>query len=64
MNKIDEILASYDPIDMKYESHFPIEQESIEEIIKQRYDSKYFSFIPTVEEVERIFLEPLKNIKE
>lgn len=51
---LDELLASYDPIDVKFMEQFrdgyiPIHRE---------IDPKYLSFIPTKEEVEKILVIP------
>lgn len=45
---MEELLASYDLVDVEYMSRFREEEE------KERL--KLFSFIPTKEEVEEIFL--------
>lgn len=51
---IEELLASYDPVDVEYMSRFREEEK------KER--SKLFSFIPTKEEVEEILL--INRLKE
>ena len=52
---IDELLASYDPIDMEY-------TESFNEADKK--SNPRFSFIPTKEECEDILLAPLRAMVE
>lgn len=47
--KIDDILRSYDPVDLKYEQYFNDNTNSKE------LNSHYFSFIPTKEESNNIF---------
>lgn len=57
----EELIASYDPIDVKYRELF------IKDCIPvpRKIDPKYMSFIPTVEEVEKIFcINQLKEIKD
>lgn len=54
---IDELLASYDPIDIEYKNRFGFgKEESV-----QRKSS--FSFIPNREEVEEILLDPLRRMQ-
>lgn len=50
---IDELLASYDSIDVEYMNRFKEE--------KEKEKSKLFSFIPTKEETEEIFCIKVLN---
>ena len=68
---IDELLNSYDPIDLQYEARFhdpdeeyPGIEDRGEYVITGRdMDSNFLSFIPSREEVERILLlEPLRTL--
>lgn len=47
--KMDDILGSYDPVDLKYEQYFNNNTSSEES------NNPYFSFIPTKEESNNIF---------
>ena len=47
--KMDDILGSYDPVDLKYEQYFNDNTNSKES------NNPYFSFIPTKEESNNIF---------
>lgn len=48
----DELLESYDPIDVEYKKQFYDDAVSIH----RQIDPKYVSFIPSKEEAEKILL--------
>lgn len=66
---IDELLASYDPIDQDYEESIydPCERrQSIDDRVEYAAKGResrpgYMSFVPNKEEVERILLDPLRR---
>ena len=63
----DELLASYDPIDQKYRARFCDNDEGYQSgkvFIGRKMKASYASFIPNIEEVEKILLEPLRRILE
>lgn len=65
----DELLASYDSIDQKYRTKFcdnderypGVEGQSGKVFTGRKMKASYASFIPNMEEVEKILLEPLKG---
>lgn len=56
---MDELLASYDERDLEFEERF---KDIKNGEYKRKADPKYFSFIPTREEVEEILLDPLRRL--
>lgn len=53
---MDELLASYDPIDMEYKNMFP-DMDGYQEV------NKGYSFIPDEEELDKIFIIPARRIR-
>ena len=62
MVTIDDIIKSYDPIDLEYESRFNVEGKENVVSLKSVYEEKYFSFIPTRQEAHNILLSPLERL--
>ena len=58
--KIDELIASYDPVDTKYRNKF----RTVYAPSERRTSANSFSFILTPEEVDDILLEPTRRMKE
>ena len=68
---IDELIASYDPIDLEYKARFHdpnewypgVEDRGGKVFSGRKMKDIYVSFIPNKEEVERILLEPLRRLE-
>lgn len=67
----DELLASYDPIDLEYRTRFHdpdewypgVEDRGGKIFTGRTIKASYMSFIPDREEVEKLLLEPLRRLQ-
>ena len=58
MDKFEKLLASYDPVDVKYKSLFADKDKPA----VRSADKHLFSFVPTREECKRILSEPFNKL--